>query len=180
MAKYTSELSTQRILKELGELLSRLRANAGKGQTESAKYAKTNRMQIWRYESGITLPSHKKIRALLKFYRASKLDEEIAIGLFNQCAEERLQIPKKSLSKNAMLAFGCEVRALRNANELYQHELAKIIGLPQSEISKMENGLFRPKECTMEKLVNALSYRTSHRIRLWRAWRRCIPFNQVH
>lgn len=55
------------------------------------------------------------------------------------------------------IAFVSEkIRALRKEADLTQEELAERSGLPQSHISRLENGQHSPSRATLEKIARAL------------------------
>ena len=53
-------------------------------------------------------------------------------------------------------AVGCKVRELRKSAEMTQLELAEKARLPQSHISRIENGEISPTRLTIEKIAEAL------------------------
>ena len=53
-------------------------------------------------------------------------------------------------------AIAMQVMALREKRGLTQKQLAKLSGVPQSEISRIERGSVHPTERTLVKLADAL------------------------
>lgn len=52
-----------------------------------------------------------------------------------------------------------EVVKLRKENNLTQNEMSKIVGIPQSNISRFESGKIDPSLSFIQKIVNKLGYR---------------------
>lgn len=52
-----------------------------------------------------------------------------------------------------------DTRKLRISKGITQAQLAKLTGLSQQHISKIEKGLVDPNYATLEKIVNALGYK---------------------
>lgn len=52
-----------------------------------------------------------------------------------------------------------DIRKLRISKHITQKQLAKLTGLSQQHISKIENGLVDPNYATLEKIANALGYK---------------------
>ncbi len=51
-----------------------------------------------------------------------------------------------------------EVVKLRKENNLTQNEMSKIVGIPQSNISRFESGKIDPSLSFIQKIVNKLGY----------------------
>lgn len=52
-----------------------------------------------------------------------------------------------------------DTRKLRISKGITQAQLAKLTGLSQQHISKIEKGLVDPNYATLEKIANALGYK---------------------
>ena len=52
-----------------------------------------------------------------------------------------------------------DIRKLRISRNITQKQLAKLTGLSQQHISKIEKGLVDPNYATLEKIANALGYK---------------------
>lgn len=68
--------------------------------------------------------------------------------------EEGKEVPSESNSLNYIIGF--KVKQARLSKELSQLELATISGVDQSEISKLEKGLFNPSINFLKRIFNAL------------------------
>lgn len=68
--------------------------------------------------------------------------------------EEGKEVPSEPNSLNYIIGF--KVKQARLSKELSQLELATISGVDQSEISKLEKGLFNPSINFLKRIFNAL------------------------
>ena len=50
------------------------------------------------------------------------------------------------------------IKNLRKSKKITQQQLAKMVGLSQQHVSKIENFLIIPNYATMNKIANALGY----------------------
>lgn len=76
----------------------------------------------------------------------------VRLRKFDQTSEFR---PGKGLQRWIGFVSG-RIRSLREQAGLTQVQLAKKSGLPQSHISRLENGEHSPSHVTLEKIANAL------------------------
>jgi ribosome-binding protein aMBF1 (putative translation factor) len=74
---------------------------------------------------------------------------------YRRLAEKDLQSPGESLQK-WMTYIGKRIKEERETAKLSQVELAEKSGLPQSHISRLENGQHSPTRLTLEKIAKAL------------------------
>jgi DNA-binding XRE family transcriptional regulator len=70
----------------------------------------------------------------------------------------RLEIPAEPGHelKNWIAFVSQQIRAERRKADLTQEELAKRAGIPQSHVSRLENGQHSPTSMTLEKIAHAL------------------------
>lgn len=61
----------------------------------------------------------------------------------------------------AAITLGLQFRDARVERELTQVELAKLSGIPQADISRIERGAGNPTETTLQRLAAALGYRVT-------------------
>ena len=81
----------------------------------------------------------------------------IAVRAMDQTATEG---PGERLSKWLTFVSG-RIKSLRKSKGFTQEELAQRTGLPQSHISKLENGKHSPSAMTLEKIARALGVPTA-------------------
>lgn len=79
--------------------------------------------------------------------------------ILDQTPVETLPLDERTSDglKKWMTFVGNKVKSLREEREWTQVQLAEKSGLPQSHISRIENGVHSPTRMTLEKLARALN-----------------------
>ncbi|HMO35275.1 MAG TPA: helix-turn-helix transcriptional regulator [Gemmatales bacterium] len=76
--------------------------------------------------------------------------------MYREVQHEDTSYPKEGMKK-WLASISNRIKEEREHAGLTQLELAERSGLPQSHISRLENGLHSPTNLTLEKIANALS-----------------------
>lgn len=99
----------------------------------------------------------------------SEEDVESAVNAMNEIMDQaQVQLQEFVLpdSPDGLLAewltfFSGQLRDLRKEAGMTQEDLAKKSGLPQSHISRLENGMHSPSSTTIKKLAEAIGVSTA-------------------
>lgn len=139
--------------KQMGMRIKQAREKKGLTQDDLADKLKLTRTSVSNYESGRALPPSDVLRALACILDVST-DYLLGIGEENKFEDEDENYAHEDI--------GHAIKEERLRNGLTQKELAEMVGVSQSEISKFERGLAPIPLKIAEKIADAfgMSYPT--------------------